>query len=221
MAEKTEAPTGRRLHEARAEGQVAISRELNTAAALLVGTWLLLGTGEDFISSLQSLMIDMMTFTPLPDADPNSLWLFDLLRDLALRLLPSLGIIVLGLLVTGVSITIFQTGFLWASKRLQPDLSRLNPINGLKRLFSLQGLVELIKAILKLAIVGLVVYSFLKGRMLELFSMAQTDFKSALNIWVGLASSLALRVGVAYLVLAIADYGYQRWQHKESLKMRC
>ncbi len=92
-------------------------------------------------------------------------------------------------------------------------------MSGLKRLFSMNGFVELAKALLKLGVVGWVAYSFLRSHAEDMLGMAQTDFQSALRYWVDLAVSLISRVGYTYLVIAIADYAYQRWQTTKSLKM--
>ena len=164
-------------------------------------------------------MVDAMSLRAFPTSDLNLSWFVDLFADIFLRLTPSIGLFIAGLLLTGVVITVSQTGFLWASKRIGFDFSRLNPLSGFKRLFSMQGVVELFKALLKLIIVGWVVYSFLRSRMGELLGLIQVDFLSALKTWTGLAVTLAIRVGAAYLVLAIADFAYQRWQFNKSMKM--
>ena len=219
MSEKTEAPTPRRISEAREEGRVALSRELNTAAVMLVGTWLLTGAGKNLITEIQAVMVSAVTLETLPTGDPNLAWFVKIVIDLVLRLTPSMTLFVSGVLLTGVTITVSQTGFLFARKRIGFDFSRLNPLSGIKRLVSLQGVVELFKALLKLVIVTWVVYSFLRARMGDLLGLVQIDFLSALGTWTDMAVSLAIRVGAAYLVLAIADYAYQRWQHSKSMKM--
>ena len=219
MSEKTEAPTARRVSEAREEGRVPLSRELNTAAVMLIGTWLLTGAGKNLITELQAVLVKAVTLETLPSGDPNLAWFVRIVVDLLLRLTPSMTLFVSGVLLTGVTITVSQTGFLFARKRIGFDFSRVNPLSGIKRLVSLQGVVELVKALLKLVIVIWVVYSFLRARMGDLLGLVQVDFLSALGTWTGMAVSLAIRVGMAYLVLAIADYAYQRWQHSKSMKM--
>jgi len=217
MAEKTEAPTHRKLEEARKEGQVARSQELNAAAALLVGAWLLTGPGKKLLNDMQGMMVNSLN--SLPGLEISGAWLRELVFTDVLRLGADLGLIVFGLLFTGVAITFGQTGFLWATKRIGFDFDRVNVIKGVQRLFSRHGLVEMLKSILKLVLVIWVAYSYLRPRAHELLGLTQTDFRSAINHWAGMASALMLRVGGAYLILAAADYAYQRWQHQQSLKM--
>jgi flagellar biosynthetic protein FlhB len=215
--ERTEAPTGKRLAEARSRGQVARSQELNTAAALLVGFLLLRNSGLGLISAVQDLMTQ--TVTSLPTGELTGATLRSLAAADALRILPHLATILLTLMATGVAVTLAQTGPLWATKNLGVDFGRLNPLNGLKRMFSTNGLIELLRALLKLAVVGVAAYSYLNGRAQDLLGLSQTDLRSSLGLWADLAYNLGLRVGGAYLVLAFADYLYQRWNLMRSLKM--
>ncbi len=217
MSERTEAPSGKRLGEARARGQIARSIELNTAAALLVGFWLLNGPGVELArgleTTLRAALIDLPT-EAVTGADVR-----ELIVEMGARLLPPLAYVVIGLLVTGVVVTLLQTGPLWVTERPFFDFSRVNPLNGFKRLFSAQGLIEFGRALLKLAVVGWVAYGFLQENANAVLSLSQMPLREGLALWAGLAYGLALRVGGAYLVLAAADYFYQRWNLMRSLKM--
>jgi flagellar biosynthesis protein FlhB len=217
MAERTEAPTGKRLSEARNRGQVARSPELNTAVGLLVGFWLLQGSGIRLVLVMQSLV--RQTMVSLPSGDLTIAWLRELIIRDALQILPDLSVFLLTMLVTGITVTVVQTGPMWASKNIGFDLSKLNPLTGLKRLFSSKGLIDLLRAILKLLVVGLVTYNYLSGRMVDLFTLGQNDIATGVRLWFDMAYNLGLRVGGAYLVLASADYLYQRWNLMRSLKM--
>ena len=215
--DRTEEPTGKRITEARKRGQVAQSRELNTAILLLLGGVLLGGPGVSLLAKMTELLVG--SIIDLPTSLPNLTWLRQMLFMDAITILPYLGLIVVGLLFTGVIVTLAQTGFLWASEKLGFDFDRINPINGFKRLLSLQGFVELLRSLLKLMVVGWVAYSFLKNHVLSLIGLGQVDMNTALQNWAGMALTLISQVAMAYMVLAIIDYSYQRWQTKKSLKM--
>ncbi len=217
MSDKTEAPTPRRLEEAREEGNVPRSLELNSAAILLAGALLLKGPGTGLVAGLKELLSE--TATSLTSMDLTEAWLRNWSIEQLWRLAPSLGIVLLGLLGVGVAVTLAQTRFLWSSKRMGFDFKRINPLSGLQRIFSGQGLVELARSLLKLVLIGYVAYSFLQSQVTDLLQLSQMDFIAALESWVGLAGSLAVRIGAAYLVLAIADYVYQRWAFMRQLKM--
>lgn len=217
MSDKTEAPTGRRIAEARKEGQVARSVEVNAAASLLVGAWLLTGPGKHLVEVFQGLIVSSINFRPEPEL--STTWLRDLVYSNLSPVVGNVGLILVGLLFTGITATVAQTGLLFATKRLGFDFNRLNFLNGFKRIFSSHGLFEFAKALLKLLVIGWVTYSFLRSRIVELFGLVQTDFHSALLAWTELASSLVMRVAMIYFILAAADYAYQRWRNWQMLKM--
>ena len=215
--ERTEAPTGKRLNEARSRGQIARSPEINTAVGLLVGFWLLRSSAPRLVETLETIM--KQTVSSLPTGELTGAVLIQIAVQDALQILPDLGLIVITLMVTGIAVTVAQTGPLWATKNIGVDFGRLNPLNGLKRLFSVHGLIELPRAILKLLVVGWTAYSYLSGRVTDLVHLSQFDLRSAVGLWADLAGNLGLRVGATYLVLAIIDYLYQRWNLMRSLKM--
>lgn len=217
MPEKTEPPTARRLGEARAEGQVARSRELNAAAAMLIGAWLLRGPGLRLVSELGNLL--KYKISTLSRLELTEGMLREIVINDVIRLVPSLSSIILGLLAAGVIVTIAQTGLLWATKRIGFDFSRLNPMAGLQRMFSSQGLIEFVKALLKLAVVGLVAFSYLRSNSSALLHLGQTGVLRGISQWGEMAYSLVIRIGGIYLVFAIVDYIYQRRRHMKSLRM--
>lgn len=217
MGERSEPPSGKKLAEARSRGQVARSVELNAAAAMLMGFWLLGGPGAQLVEVLQNLL--KQTVLTLPTDELTGAWLIHRIVQDGLMVLPALSQILLTLMATGIIVTVSQTGLMWAEKNIGFDLSRLNPLNGLKRIFSVQGLIELLRALLKLLVVGWAAYNYLNGRIIDLLSLGQTDLRSAISIWANVAYNLGLQVGGAYLVLALADYMYQRWNLMRTLKM--
>lgn len=217
MSERTEAPTPQRLREAKQEGRVARSVELNSAAILLAGAFLLSAFGGGLSNAMQSLMSDAISI--MPTAEVSIGWVRDWFVDEALRILPPLVGMLLVLLLVGVSVTLAQTGLMWAQKKIGFDFKRVNPLQGLKRIFSAQGVVEMFKALLKLVLVSWVAYSFLRSRIEDLLVLNQMDLPSALSNYVELSLSLAFRVGTAYIILAVADYAYQRWEFMRSMRM--
>ncbi|GAP22491.1 flagellar biosynthesis protein FlhB [Leptolinea tardivitalis] len=217
MADKTEAPTSGRIREARERGQVARSIEMNAAVSLMVGIWLITGVGKNLVTGLQGLL--RYTVTNLPTTEISDIWLRQMVyRNFSFFIVP-LGEIILVLLVVGAGTTLIQTNFLWASKRPFFDGSRLNPINGFKRIFSMQGVVETLKSLLKLLVVGWPVYSFLMANFGPIIQMIQMPLDQEISQWMGLATSLMWRVAGSFLILAAADYAYQRWNYMKQLRM--
>jgi flagellar biosynthetic protein FlhB len=217
MAEKTEAPTHRRLEESRKEGTVAKSQELNAALSILIGTLLITGPGSKLFSDLR--IITQSLITSLPYGNVTNSTLSEYLMNNSLKAGYSMGVILLGIMFTGVMTTLLQTRFIWTQKKIGFDFNRVNPLNGFKRFFSSQGLVEWLKSVLTLVIVSWVAYTFIRSQINYLLGLGQVEFSDAIKGWGHIASSLAFRIGVAFLVLAAADYGYQYWTYKKSLMM--
>ena len=217
MADKTEAPTPHRLQEAREEGQVVRSQELITAVVILTGAYLLRGPGKQLGLNFESLLTE--TIIDLPHADLTIEWLRGMFVTFGMKILPSLGLLLFGLLMAGIVVTIGQTEFLWAGKKIGFDFKRLNPVDGFKRIFSTHGLIELLRSLLKLGWVSWIAYSFLRSRFVEVLSLTQFDLTTAIHSFVEMSIALAIRVGSMYLVLAIADYAYQRWELYKNLRM--
>jgi flagellar biosynthetic protein FlhB len=215
MADKSEAPTPRRLEEAREKGQIVRSVELNAAASMLIAALLLGGPGKDMALAFRELLIS--TIAELPQADITQRWLEVTGINYTVRIIPSFAILLVGLMFTGVAVTLIQTNFLWASKGF--DFSRLNPLSGLKRIFSSHGLVEMLKSLLKLGLVGWVSYSYLSGRISEMVGLVQMGLLDAIGKFLQLSVGLAMQIGEVYLVLAVADYAYQRWNLMRDLRM--
>jgi flagellar biosynthetic protein FlhB len=217
MADKTEAPTPRRKEQAREKGQVAHSIELNAAAIMFVGAILISGPARTLAQQMGAMMTQMLLELPKVELSDN--YLKQTAYQYIINLGPSLGMVLGGLLVTGVAVTVAQTGFLWSSKKIGFDFSRVNPINGFKRIFSARGLIEMLRSLLKLVVIGWVAYDFIKANIPQLMMLSQYDLGSATSVFFETGISLAMRVGSIYLILAVADYAYQRWDLMRNLRM--
>lgn len=217
MSERSEAPTPRRLEEARERGQVPRSVELNAAVALLASAWLIQGPGASLWQNSVRLVLDSINGINIGDI--SDAWLNRMLFNNFSLIIVPLAEIILGMMVIGVVVTVSQTGFVWASKRPGFDFSRVNPLSGIKRLLSSQGLVELLKALFKLLIVGWTAYAYLQANVTKMLDLMSTSLQAGMIQWMNLAVALMFRIGSTYLVLAIADYAYQRWQYIRGLRM--
>ncbi len=217
MADKTEAPTPRRLEDARSEGQVVRSIELNAAAIMLIAAFLLSSPVRQLGVAMSDLTRQMII--DLPKADLTIASLQKLGFTYASQLIAPYALILVALLVTGVVVTVAQTGFLWSSKKIGFDFKRINPLSGFKRIFSSHGLIELARALLKLSVIGWVAYSFIKTSTPSLIMLSQQDLRTSTGLFVNMCTTLAVHVGEAYFILAIADYVYHRWDLMRNLRM--
>lgn len=217
MSNKTEEPTPRRLEQARAKGQVVHSVELNAALGLLTAAFLLQGPGKDLATAFSSILRNSLN--ALSHVEATASWFRDLILANISPLLIPMATIIFSIMLVGVATTLLQIGFKFANERKFADFSRVNPVNGLKRLFSLNGLQQLLKAILKLLIIGLIAYNYLQANANTILTLAEMDVRSAISVWVELGITLVMRAGMAYIVLAAADYIYLRWEFMRNMRM--
>lgn len=228
MSERTEAPTPRRREEARRKGQVAKSIEINSAAILLASFWLLSVLGPGSVESLRVLMQRSFTALAAPVFMPGT---HNATADLTFNSVRAGGLAVgqltlqavtplLGtLMLVGIAVNVAQVGIMFSQEVFKPDFNRVNPWSGLKRIFSKRGLVELLKSLLKLTVIGFVVYTTLRDNSLTLASTSRMSLAAAAGSLTQVAISVGLRVSAAMLVLAAADYLFQRREFDKSLRM--
>ena len=136
-------------------------------------------------------------------------------------LVMALAVLPVFLLMMGIGLVsnYLQVGFLLTLKPLQPDFSRINPLDGAKRLLSKRSLVELLKAIAKLVIVGFVLYQVLHGRMDALMALPMIPFPGSIILVIGMVFDAGIWAGAVLLLLAVTDYGYQRYAFEQQIKM--
>lgn len=207
--ERTEQATPRRRQEARRKGQVARSIEVNSAclflAFVLVLPSVLEWGGIRFLQAFQ-----------------QGLWQAGAMRLSLDLLLGGLGLVVpvLGvLLLTGILSNALQVGFEVSAYPLKPDLNRIDPIKGFQRLFSRRALLELLKALAKFGAIAYVAWRTIQAEIPNLIMASQRPFPDALTPMSHTLYQVGLRVGVLWLVLALLDYLYQRYEFEKSIRM--
>ncbi|HLY67407.1 MAG TPA: EscU/YscU/HrcU family type III secretion system export apparatus switch protein, partial [Chloroflexota bacterium] len=191
--------------------------EVNTAVALLVG-WLVMKVfGERTMDALRASLAASFQTINQPDMTDTALKSFGLQNFILFgRVMLPIGA---ALLVAGVVVNVVQVGFHVTPKAIRPKLSKLNPLSGLQRLFTVRSLGELVKSLLKLFIVGFLCWKVIDDHLLALMQLSDGDFRLGMAAIGAVAMELVLKVGAAYIVLASADYAFQKWQFEKSIKM--
>ena len=215
--ERTEAPSQRRLEQAREEGQVPRSRELNTLALLAAagaGLWL---SADGLRNAFAGLLRAGLKITPGEAAEPTAMLerFHALAFDAALSIAPLLGV----LFVVALVAPMLLSGWLVSSKSLTPDFSRLNPVKGLGNIFSLHGLAELAKAIAKVVlIVGIAVWVVL-GQTEATMGLATEPLPAAMVHGSRILGLCFLAVVGSLALIAALDVPFQIWHYRSKLKM--
>lgn len=221
--EKTEEPTSKKLEDARKDGQVAKSKEIANAFGLLslfLVMKLYLGTmGTRFLELFSAVYGQIPDVIKMYNGNLPIASLQVLIRSMMLRLL----LIIAPVLLVGVAVAfvcdVVQVKWQPTTKPLQPKFNKLNPVKGFGRLFSANSIMELLKSVLKLGLIGYMVYSYLKDRVSDIFLLYDISLNQAIGLIGEVVVDLGIRIAAVYMIIAFLDFAYQKWKFKEDMKM--
>ncbi|TCZ79976.1 flagellar biosynthesis protein FlhB [Paenibacillus albiflavus] len=215
--EKTEEATPKKKQESREKGQVAKSMEL-PAAFILFFTFLFFILFGGFMKErFMSLISGIFENNLLMDLTEGNVRPFftNLIFQAAIILAP----IMLMAMVIGIVGNIMQFGFLFTTEPLKMKLSNLSPLKGFKRIFSMRSLVECLKSIIKILIIGLVVYSTIWGQIDEIVKLGRVPLTDVFSVVADITLSLGIKIGGMLIVIAFIDFMYQKYEYNKNLRM--
>lgn len=215
--EKTEKPTHRKLEKARKEGNVAKSAEIPSALILLISLGVFLIAGSWMFWNLSGFMGGVLRSAGTLRLDSASLvpFLADVFGCMLLIMTP----LMLAVLVAGIAGNIIQSGFLFTSEPLEPKFSKLNPIEGFKKLTNLRSIVEAIKTVFKCIFIGGIAFILLRSEIKSFPSLMEMGISDILSFIGKISFQICFYVCLALIFLAVFDFAYQRWQHEKNLRM--
>lgn len=221
--EKTEDATPKKLEDARKEGQVAKSKEISVGFGLLFMFILLkiwVGRlGTQFLEMFQNVYNKMPEITSFTAGDVPIWDLFIIFRQVMLQIIWILAPFWLVAIIVGFVAEVLQVQWKPTSKPLQPKLSKLNPLSGFKKIFSMNSLFELGKSILKILLIGYIVYSTIQGEWRNLFFLMDMPLMQGIALAGDLVINLGIKISAFYIVLAFVDFLYQKWKFNKDMKM--
>ena len=218
--EKTEEPTAKKIEDSRKEGQVAKSKEL-TSAAMLLAFFLCL---RIFISFIGERLVNVFPYFWKNIANETGdgfshvrAWqiLLDSVQYIAITIAP---FVIFAFVVAFLSQRI-QITWKVTSKPMQPKFNKLSPISGFKRMFSKQSLFELVLSIFKIIVFSAVAYSVVKDYVGIFMTAYDLTIQDCLGILFDMVMDLGIKISLTYLALALGDWMFQKWKHKQDLKM--
>jgi flagellar biosynthesis protein FlhB len=215
--EKTEKATPKKRQDARKKGQVAKSQDVTVAIGLLAVFFFFLLAGSNLKKSMIAILEHSLQEYMLMDlTEENVMILFiELIKELAMFV----GPILLVALVAGIVANYFQVGFMFSPESIQVKLEKIDPIKGFKRIFSIRSVVEFLKSILKLSIIGVITFLILWSRIDEILILSQKTISAALAILADLTIQMGLYAAGALLFLSLLDYLYQKYDFEKNIRM--
>ncbi|GBC84141.1 Yop proteins translocation protein U [bacterium HR11] len=219
MGDKTEQPTPKRLQEARKRGQIAFSREVPAVATYLAGMSLILVWASHIGDAFRDYYRTVATAVGQVDgASLTTVWT-KLLDQAGTVWLLSVAPILAGVAVAGLALAAAQAGLNMTFEPMKPSLKKLNPLEGLKRWFSVRGIIEFVKTLVKVLVVVLLGYAAVSGSMEAIVRLHWVDMAGLYRVGVKVAQTFIFQVGATFLLIAGIDYFYQRQQWKKQLMM--
>ena len=213
--EKTEAPTQKKREDARKEGRVAMSKEISSAMLLGVFLLYIMLAGEPVLREIERMWVVSFQQLSLPDLTVSGVYRI-FYTQLWLLSLVIMGLFIL-VFVIGLLSSVMQVGVHVNPLKFQG--SRLNPLSGVKRIFSANGLAELLKGLFKMGVIGYITYITISGVITELMSLSRLPLGGIFKFNFDLLATLFGRVALALVVLAVFDYLFQRWNFEQQIKM--
>jgi flagellar biosynthetic protein FlhB len=215
--DKTEAPTPRRRQEARDQGNIAKSPDVSVALVLIGMMVMLKTSGPKLVDALKTLVHDMLSSDSLSNFSTASIGggMLRAIHLIGLAMAPLL----IGVVLIAIIGNVVQVGFIFNPAKLQPNLGALNPFRGVGRIFGSRNPVQLVISLVKMVFLGLVAYSAVHGRIAQIIAVQALGFIQIFALGATVVYDIALRVGIAMLILAIGDFLYQRWRVEQELKM--
>ena len=215
--QKTEEPTPKRKREAREKGQVAKSQELNQAFTLLASFSILYILFSSMMDDLMMKVTDYLTFDSVVLLTKANA--YEILMETIIFVVSLVAPVMIAAAVMGIIINFSQVGPLFTGESIKPKLENINIIKGFKKIFSLKSLVEMVKAVLKIIIIAVIAYIFIKNSIMDLVTMTEQGLNPALMMIAEIIFKTAIAIIIFLIGVGIFDFAYQKWEHKKNLKM--
>lgn len=215
--EKTEEATPKKRQDAKNKGQVGRSIEISSTFIILIAFLALKILGQNIYDEISRFTVYILSNIPQEGFTADIMG--ELFINISMVLLKTALPIMLSIMVTGLIINYFQVGFIFTFEPIMPKLSKLDPLEGFKRMFSKRSLVELIKSIIKIVVVGYFIILFLREESMKLPRLMGIGLTDSMHLLSSLIFTMVFKITAVMMILSILDYYYQKWEHSESLKM--
>lgn len=213
--EKTEEPTDKKIRDARKKGQVAKSQDVSSTGLLIIMFTYIAITKGFYVEHIGNLILMPTYFYSVPFEEALPQVLTGCIIELIILVVPMLVLIA----ASGVFINFLQIGPLLSFEPLKPDFNKLNPVKGAKKIFSKKSLIEILKSIIKIAFLGYLIYRVIKGVIDSLLKVPFAEVGAVLSILNPIMKTFAINVCVAYAIIAVLDFFFQKSQHTKELRM--
>ena len=214
-AEKTEDPTPKKLRDARKKGQVAKSKEVSGTLGLIAVLVTLWAMSDQFIVTIEEMVLLPAQVYTENFSDALKIVTMGILEKSIMLIIPLVMVAMFSAIIGNV----MQFGLLFAPEGIKPDIKKISPIGGLKKIFAIKNLVEFFKSVIKIVFLSFVVYYVIYSSIGDMINMPYCGSSCILPIVGVLMKKLLLYAAVAFVIIAILDYMFERWQFMKQQRM--
>ncbi|GGM21479.1 flagellar biosynthetic protein FlhB [Paraliobacillus quinghaiensis] len=215
--EKTEKATPKKRQDTRKKGQVAKSQDINTAILLFLVFILFTVIGAFWKEMFTGLY--MKSFTKFIEWEVTNESVHNMFVEVSIYMAQALAPVMAIAIVAGLASNFMQIGFLFTTEPLQMKLNKIDPIQGAKRVFSARALVELVKSLLKISMIGTITFTILWINKDEMMMLAGKDVEVALAFFANVTILMGIFSAIGLLVVSVIDFTYQRYDYEKNIKM--
>lgn len=221
--EKTEEPTAKKLGDARKEGQVAKSKDLS-GSIMLLSAFVVLKVylkymGQGFVDCFREFYTRIGELFDSTLGEFNVQFIIAMLRSGALKMLIMVLPFFAVAVILGVVIDLVQVRWRPTAKPLKPKLSKISPLSGVKRIFSVKTLVQLIKQLVIIAVIGIVVYNNIKKRVGDIYRLYNIPLMSAILLLGDIVLNIGIIISVIYFIVGVVDFVYEKRKFRKDMMM--
>ncbi len=213
--EKTENPTAKKIRDARKKGRVVSSKEVVSTALILSLAFMLIGMSDDYLKHISHLILLPEKSLHLPFSAALNQVSESLIQELIYLGLPVLCVAAVVIVLAHIA----QFGLLFSSESITPDIKKIDPLAGTKKIFSVKNLMEFIKSLLKVSFLSLLVWSIIQGNLSSLLNLAGCGMGCILPVTGMMVKQMMTVCALGFIIIAIADYAFERYQHRRELRM--
>lgn len=217
--EKTEQPTSKKIRDSRNKGQVAQSKDLNAALALLTVFFAMSLLGGFYLRELYAFYYFTMDLALESDVLFTTHGINQYLAEMIIMILKLSLPTLLVAMVTGVLVSYAQVGTLFTIETIKPKLEKINPIKGAKNIFSTRSLVELAKSLSKAGLILYVSFNYLNNHLIDLLSTIELEIGQIIVVMWDLVFGVVIRSSLLLFAIAVFDFAYKKWKNNKDMMM--
>ena len=216
---KTEKATPKRRRDERKKGNVLMSKDAIAVATLIGSLFMVQMMGGIFVSQIRNVMYLCYSYMSSGSVIVPSNFMAQLLKAVLMAFVTAAGPFLAVTVALTVAATFYQTKMLVTAEPLKPKLSKLNPLEGIKRLFSLRSIIEALKGVVKITILLVLIYNYYSHVLLTFSRFLDMGLAESCSILFRDIITLVMQIAVAFVVIAFFDYLYQWWEYERKLRM--